>query len=533
MRKAIFVAVLLVCLALVAAASARRPAPTGLVVTGVAHNQVALNWNDYTRFAVTEYRVSRYTPAGSLIDRRLTGSRSSDYTWTGLDPSTTYRFSVTAVPSAAHPSQLPRQVEGSAQSRRRKRAARWRKCTQKLRCRTTLRRIARSRRTRSAQRSVTATTQAAETLTVDLTQPSNGATLQEGSVTLEANATGAAYVEFWVDGTKISQSTTAPYRGIWNATPGNHQVAAVANDGQGRDSVWDGHRVADTHTYTVTSSQTVTSPQPPPPPATHPIPVWEHTLVPAPGLNHSFGVWDTQHTEVYPVGAQNVDKHGVIRWEPGGLYAAEQKTYMLLGYRNIEGSPGRMFNWHTQPADAPFGWTPLMYQGGPSTAVAPLAIDHFGNSGRGLEAVVEPENAYNRPYHFRIMTDAEAAARKEQWIWLWVEIVWGRTGGSTPRQGSLKIWVASEQTPRVNVSGINTHWFGQGMVTFWAGQYFCCGTPGTMKQEIAGPRVGRTPREAYEDNPTLWDHWSDSGGGSWVQRPPMNGNVPVPAALAW
>jgi Bacterial Ig domain/Fibronectin type III domain len=489
----LIVAIVLVGLLLPAVAAANHAAPTGLSVTGVTHNQVALNWNDYTRFAPRAYRVSRYNASGSLIDIGLTGSTSSDYVWTGLSESTTYRFAVRAVAAGGHLSRP------SAQA--------------------------------------TATTRAApappQPLTVDLTQPPNGATAGTGAVTLEANATGAAKVEFWADGAKLSEDATAPYTATWNAVAGRHQVAAVANDGQGQDGVWDGHRVVDTHSVTVEPAT------PAPSPSGHPIPVLEETLPAAgmPGIVHGvFSVWDTNHTEVYPSGATNGDKHGTIRWEPGGHYGAGQKTYMLLGHRVIEGSPGRMQEGHTQPADAPYGWTPLAFPGGPPTGVAPFSVDWFKGSGRGFEVVVEPNDfpAGTGTYHFRLFTDAEMEARRGQWIWLWVEIVWGRGDDSAPRQGSLRVWVAGEDSPRINVSGIKTHWFGEGMVTFWEATYWFGGNSQRSVVEHAGPRFGRTPQEAYEDNPRLYSAWTgDSGRGSWQAKSDVDGNVPVPPSLRW
>jgi hypothetical protein len=86
-------------LGLPTAASADHAAPTGLRVTGTTADSVSLDWSDYTAFAVRGYRVSRYTPLGTLIERRMIGTTSA-YTWTGLQPSTTYRFRVQAVRSS-------------------------------------------------------------------------------------------------------------------------------------------------------------------------------------------------------------------------------------------------------------------------------------------------------------------------------------------------------------------------------------------------------------------------------------------------
>jgi hypothetical protein len=272
------------------------------------------------------------------------------------------------------------------------------------------------------------------------------------------------------------------------------------------------------------------------PPGSHPVPVLEHRITNAPGqFVTSNAVWDTDHTEVFPVGATNVDKHGTIRWETGGHYAANQKTYMLLGARQIQGSPGRMFAGHNQPADDPYGWTPLESQNGQPNGVSPFAVDWYKGSGRGFEVVIEPNHLPDgsRTYHYRLFTDAEMEARRGQWIWLWVEIVWGRIDGTTQRPGSLKVWVAGEDAPRVNVSAINTHWYGQGMVTYWQTTYWFNGGNEPTTVDMAGPRFGRTPQEAYQDNPSLYSTWTDEGHGSWAQKSPVEGNVPIPALLRW
>lgn len=277
----------------------------------------------------------------------------------------------------------------------------------------------------------------------------------------------------------------------------------------------------------------------------HPVPVEELTLPAAsvPGTpHHACSVWDTDHTEVYPAGQTNVDKHGTIRWEPGGHYAANRKTYMLLGHRVLEGGPGRMTAGHNDPADDPYGWTPLTAPppNGEPNGVAPFALDWFlGRGTRGYEMVIEPENAHTGSggsgnYHYQLFTDAEAEARRGQWVWLWVEVAWGRKDGSTPTPGSLKVWVAGEDTPRINQPNINTHWYGQGMLTFWECTYWIHGNPTRSVIQTAGPRFGRTPQEAYNDNPRFYRAWQGASGmGSWAAQPPVEGNVPIPAGLRW
>jgi hypothetical protein len=368
----------------------------------------------------------------------------------------------------------------------------------------------------------------AQALTVDLTRPANGATVQAGSVALEATATGAAYVEFWADGVKLAQDATAPYTATWNATAGSHRVAAVANDGQGRDSVWDGHRVADTHSVTAQTSQ-------PTPPTLGLLPFTRHTL--DPGERDSWVVHDSSGTEIYPPGQANGDKHGTIRWEPGGKYASTRKTYLILGFRPVSGSPGRMFDFHTHPSDAPYGWTPPQYPGGPAgPGVAPVAIDWFKGSGRGLEVVTEPNDwpSGDGRYHFRILSDSEMASRMNTMVWLWMEITWGRADGyNSPGPGRVRVWLAGENVPRVDTGNINTHWPDEGMVTFWTGTYWNQGAPERQITEIVGPRAGLTPRAAYEDNVSAYRQdvfWGDGLHGSLS---PTSEALPVPPALAW
>jgi hypothetical protein len=278
----------------------------------------------------------------------------------------------------------------------------------------------------------------------------------------------------------------------------------------------------------------------------HPVPVRELSLPVAtvPGTpHHMCSVWDTDHTEIFPTEppAQNVDKHGTLRWEPGGHYATGEKVYMLLGRRVISGTPGRQSVGHNHPGDAPYGWTPLSAPQGEPSGVSNPAIDWFGPSGRGYEMVVEPENAWSGSggsgdYHWQIFSNAEAEARRGQWIWLWVEWTWGRKDGSNDPPGTVKVWVAGEDTPRINKTNVNTHWFGQGMVTFWECTYWFGGTAHGMSQpsvvEVAGPRFGRTPQEAYNDNPRFHQAWQgESGIGSSTAKPSVEGNVPIPSAL--
>jgi hypothetical protein len=237
-----------------------------------------------------------------------------------------------------------------------------------------------------------------------------------------------------------------------------------------------------------------------------PVRVDRHTL--QPGQVASWMAFDTTHTEIYPrINNGAPDKHATIRWERGGKYAGKRETFMLLGFRLVRGAPHRMFNGHNHPGDAPHGWSPPACTGGSPTWTSPFAIDYQGDS-RGLHYTAEPQACGGRQYHFRILSRAGMEARRGRWVWLWVDIVWGRRTG--PRPGSVKIWVAGEARPRVNARRINTHYPGQGMVTFWSGTYWPGGgAPTRAVVDVAVPHFGSTPLGAYRDRRRSAFRWED------------------------
>ena len=64
------------------------------------------------------------------------------------------------------------------------------------------------------------------------------------------------------------------------------------------------------------------------------------------------------------------------------------------------------------------------------------------------------------------------------------------------------------------------------------------GSPGQTVVETAATRLGRTAKECYYDNPTLFSRESagnsNGPGGSAVGVADVEGgNVPVPASLRW
>lgn len=201
-----------------------------------------------------------------------------------------------------------------------------------------------------------------------------------------------------------------------------------------------------------------------------------------------------------------------IVWNTAGgqstAFYSGRTMYALVGVRLVTGNPGRFCDWHTQPNDSPHGWSPPC-----SFAVAPLAIDY--SSSAGMQVVIEPEDAGcsggSGTYKFTIFTQTQAEARRGQWIWLWLEVKWGRSN-ELP-DGSLKVWVAGEDdSPRINVSNINTHWFQEHQVTYLLGSYWSSGSP-TIVVEHAATRFGRTPQECFEDVPVLHSGFN-AGSGS-------------------
>lgn len=270
-------------------------------------------------------------------------------------------------------------------------------------------------------------------------------------------------------------------------------------------------------------------PPPPPPASSHPLIGSQVTL--DPGEIAAWNIFDSPTTQV--VGNVGDRYSRIVRWDTSGLYKTPQRSYSLHGFKLVSGTPGRMFDWHTCPYDLPWKWVPPAYPGGPGTAVAPLAIDYFGS--HGLEIVVEPNDwpSGSGDYHFQIMSPAEIEARRNQWVWLWVETVWARRGMATP--GSCRVWVAGEDAPRVDKQGINTHWYEEHFVTFWEGSYHGNGASTKCVTQLAATRFGRTPRECFEDMPVLVSRRpAGTPGGEAVGIAPVEGgNVPVPAALRW
>ena len=73
-------------------------APTGLTASLVEHNSLTLTWNDPQDTNITGYRIQRGTDANSLHTIEAnTGSPSTNYTDSTVEPETTYHYAVQAL----------------------------------------------------------------------------------------------------------------------------------------------------------------------------------------------------------------------------------------------------------------------------------------------------------------------------------------------------------------------------------------------------------------------------------------------------
>jgi hypothetical protein len=263
-----------------------------------------------------------------------------------------------------------------------------------------------------------------------------------------------------------------------------------------------------------------------------------------PGAIASWGVYTGPGVQSYGTPPNDL-YNSTISWDAVqqdiggsvGIYSVTRKTYMLFGFKLISSFPGRMLNGHAHPYDQPGGWDKWCSKG-----VSPWAIDYWGDA-KGLQYVAQAERDSTCPdgghqETITILSQAEMEARRRQWVWLWVETVWGHNG-ITP-DGSTRIWVAGENAPRVAKFNINTMAPNMGLLAFWTGHYR---HKPILNQEassldMAAPRYGLTPKAAYESTPVLNRCAGATQGpgdipGRCVQQPPVDGNVPVPIELQW
>jgi glucose/arabinose dehydrogenase/chitodextrinase len=167
--------------------------PTGLTATAVSSSRIDLSWAASTdNVGVVGYKVFRN---GSQVGTTTT----TTYQDTGLTPSTTYTYAVSAYDAAGNTSG------------------------------------------QSAPASATTAPPASDTVppTVALTAPADGATVS-GTVTVTADASdnvGVVGVQFLLDGVNLgTEDTTSPYTLSWVSTAstnGQHTLAARARDAAG------------------------------------------------------------------------------------------------------------------------------------------------------------------------------------------------------------------------------------------------------------------------------------------------------------
>lgn len=246
---------------------------------------------------------------------------------------------------------------------------------------------------------------------------------------------------------------------------------------------------------------------------------WDASV--ADSYSASWALFDSQTTDI--VG----DVHRVIHWDTGQKYAGRE-TWVLWKWRPVTGGAGRQLNFHTAPT-LPGGW----WWG---DGVSPIALDYYpgtrvdDNDGVTtysglhvtLNAVGDEDNP--NPYHFVIADEATclAAAAAGTWFDIIMKITWGNKAMAT--KGALTIWRDGMDTPVVNVSNTNTHYYssytgsnpggGQRGITLWQGGYWASsGSLGsTAVADHVAARVGRTLAEALNDG-VAWPMtlWSKSG----------------------
>jgi hypothetical protein len=185
-------------------------APTGLVATPVGTGQVDLGWSASTDdVGVTGYRVERCQGQGCTTFAEVAAPTATTYSNTGLSPSTTYRYRVRAVDTSG---------KLGAYS--------------------------------SVAEATTAAPPTNQPPSVSITSPANGDPPfpWHADITITATASdsnGVQKVEFWRNGGKVGEDTTAPYSFAWkNAATGTYTLMAKATDNLGA--------VADSATVTIT-----------------------------------------------------------------------------------------------------------------------------------------------------------------------------------------------------------------------------------------------------------------------------------------
>lgn len=276
--------------------------------------------------------------------------------------------------------------------------------------------------------------------------------------------------------------------------------------------------------------------------------VRRHTI--AAGVLAHWDAFNSARREVYPVGQTAGDKQSVLRWESGGLYATTKKAYLRKAFRFVTGSPGRLWNFHSAPADAPDGWNQQGIDGSYVSLVSAVAIDWKEGASyadpagaqSGMVLVLEPNergssrgSPYGNRTHWPILSDAECIAARTSGalITVTMELTWGFPDSVPP--GAAKVWVNSENTPRVDVSGVATQWLNQGLQTVWEGGYAYPGFTSQCVIDHVAYQTGRTAAECLADAPTFNQQWTEaatSSNASSTQTGTLDSNT-LFAPLAW
>jgi hypothetical protein len=127
------------------------------------------------------------------------------------------------------------------------------------------------------------------------------------------------------------------------------------------------------------------------------------------------------------------------------------------------------------------------------------------------------------------------APTRNDWHTYVVDIVFGRTDGTTARPGALRVWVDGADTPAIDVHDVNTlQRVGdrtQRWMQLWEGDY-TQDLQQVATQDLVLTRIGRTLQEALLDRPTLAGKSAErySGTGENLGPPGLTAIGTVPAA---
>lgn len=234
-------------------------------------------------------------------------------------------------------------------------------------------------------------------------------------------------------------------------------------------------------------------------------------------------VFDSSQTETFPTGSTNGDKHRSIRWETGGLYAATRKVYFRKVVRFVQNSPGRFFNFHNQPADAPDGYVQTGLDGTYTSGVSAFAFDWYegqtyalpgGGTIDGVVVVFQPQergptkgSAHGTRKHWQLMSEAEAqTARSAGTFVTFVGEATMNFSNGTP-QGAFKCWVKGEANPRVNITSVNPVWLNQGIYTVWEGAYDSSVFDAAVQVDHVASQFGTSIANCLADTPAFYTQW--------------------------